>query len=260
MHTPDLLAPGAHQQLVNSVRALVGGSAARVLWQPSLAGGNRVTDDNVTQRNWTADSSITTHSAPLGRGTSVAFDAATTYFVTLDSGDLTFGNGTTDSPFSIVVLANITDTAAERDLVSKAASLGNAEYIFYVDAADKLNLLIRDVSATAQAIRTSTAVATQGSWVLLGATYSAATGGATAANDITLYENGVVKTSGATNDPLYVAMEDGTWNVEIGSRSNHTAAFFSGNIAFVLVAQKNMSAGDHLALKSYINNYFGLGL
>ena len=92
----------------------------------------------------------------------------------------------------------------------------------------------------------------------LGKTYTAATGGATAANDITLYQNGAVIASTATNAGTYVAMENGTEPVEIGSNLTHTANYFDGSMALVAVCQKALSAADHLAIHTLCRSYFGV--
>ena len=98
----------------------------------------------------------------------------------------------------------------------------------------------------------------QGTWAVYGGTYSKATGGATAANDITLYENGAVVASTATNAGAYVAMEDGASVPTLGALNGGASAWMPGRLAFVLVAQKNMSAADHAAITQLLRSYAGL--
>jgi hypothetical protein len=105
-------------------------------------------------------------------------------------------------------------------------------------------------------VRSSDAAITQGSWRLFGATYSAATGGATAGNDISLYQDGAVIASTPTNNASYVAMGDKGGPVEIGSIIAHTAHFMDGSLALIAVCQKALSAADHAAIAALCRRYF----
>lgn len=98
-----------------------------------------------------------------------------------------------------------------------------------------------------------------GAHTLFGATYSAATGGATAANDITLYENGLVKASSATNDASYVAMEDTTAVGMIGAADLNAGSsqWMEGTLSLVVICQKALSASDHWAIRKLCEGYFG---
>jgi hypothetical protein len=168
--------------------------------------------------------------------------ASSQYGTTPDAASISFGNGTVDSAFTVLALANVTDTAASRVLISKWNAGTASEWLFVVTAADILTLFLFDQSAGVLPFRASNAVITQGSWRLFGATYSAATGGATAANDITLYQDGAVIASTATNAGTYVAMEDLAAPVEIGSHTLHTTAFLDGSIAMIAVVAGALSS------------------
>ncbi len=115
-----------------------------------------------------------------------------------------------------------------------------------------------DESATVGAFRASNANPTTTAWSLLSGTYSAATGGATAANDMTLYQNGAVLASTATNNAGYVAMENLAAVVEISAQSAHTAGFVFGSLALVVITQANLAIGGHKDLTQLCRNYFGV--
>ncbi len=246
------------EQFLGNMLAILGDT--RLLWTPKGSDTTTSLDESLTGRTMTYDATIASRLSALGLGYAVTFNGTSQYASTPDTANLSFGNSTVDQPFSIVALVNVTDTAAARDIITKFAGATSGEYAFRVAAGDTLVLAVYDDSTDVQPVRTSNAVITQGSWVLFGATYSAATGGATAANDMTLYQNGVVIASTATNNASYVAMEDTTNVVEIGAALAHTANFFNGSMALVAVCQNNLDASDHWAIKKLVNDYFGLAL
>lgn len=237
---------------VGNLLALLGDT--RMLWLPDAADSATSIDQSLNGRTLTADAAMTL--AASGLGYYRAFNGTSQYLTTPDTASLSFGNGTADSAFSIVAVANVTNTAAARQIVSKHVASNNAEWQLNVSAADALLLAVFDASAGVLAFRASDAAITQGSWAVFGATYSAATGGATAANDMTLYQAGVAIASTATNSGSYVAMEDVTAEVAIGAGTNHTANFFPGSMAMVAVCQKNLTASEHWAISQLCRGYF----
>lgn len=232
----------------------------RLLWLPR-AGDTTVnqTDETGAGRVLTYDATVAARLSSLGRGMAQAFDGSTNYGTTPDTANLSFGTGTADQPVSFVVLANVTDTASPRNLLSKYGGLGSGEWIFQISAADKLFLGLYDDSANVNTPRFSDAAISQGAWHLYGATYDG-TGGATAANGITLYQDGAVIASTATNNASYVAMEHLAAPLEIGSIIAHTANFFSGSLALAAVCARALTAADHAALTVLMRQFFSQGL
>ena len=185
--------------------------------------------------------------------------ASSQYGDTPDTANLSFGNGTVDTPFSIIALANVTDTAGLRTFVSKWDNTAR-EWIFRVGATDLLQAVLTTSALNQDTLRTSDAAITQGSWRLFGMTYTAATGGATAGDDITLYQDGAVIASTATNNALYAAMSDKDSPAEIGSLIAHTLHFFDGSMALVAVTAKALTAADHAAVAALCRRMFGVPL
>ena len=138
-----------------------------------------------------------------------------------DTDDLSFGDGSSDSPFSISVWIYM-DDASGFDIISKAD-----EYRFLVTAAaDKLALILEDDSASNATIgRSSDTVLTsyEGEWIHIVATYD----GSGSASGIKLYLNGarIDDTSGESGS--YVAMENTSSDVEIGF---YSSAYADGKI------------------------------
>ena len=159
---------------------------------------------------------------------------------------------------SLVALINVTATAAQRDIVVKFDAAGTLrEWAFDVDSADKLVLNIFDESVDIIASRTSDSAITMGSWRVFGASYDG-TGGATAANGITLHQDGVVIASTATNNASYVAMENLALVVEIGSQNVGAANFFDGSMALVAVCAGALTTAKHLAITHLCRRFFGV--
>lgn len=198
-----------------------------------------------------------------GNGILVSFDGVDQYVSTGDTADLSVGNGTADGPLSIAALVNVTDTAANRVITAKGAfSSGTAfEYALLVNTADALRFDIYDVSSGGEPRRISDAAITRGSLALLGATYSAATGGATAADDMTLYQNGAVIASTATNAAAYVAMENGNAGVGVGQDVGPEAnLYFAGSIGFAAIYAAALTAAQHAQIADICRDYYEVAL
>lgn len=243
----------ARSQFIANLLAITGDT--RLLWLPAGSDGLTSIDQSLTGRTLTHNVTVQDRLERLGLGYQVSFDGVSEFVTTPDAANLSF-DGTTDQAFSIIVLANVINSAAERVLVSKSPSAANSEYYMAIDANDKLVLLVRDPSQSAQCFRTSTPAINQGQFALFGASYDGS--GDNAGNGMTLYQNGALMTSTATNNQggTYVDMENGTSPVEVGSRTAGAASRLAGAVALVVICQKNLSASEHWALFQLCQGYF----
>lgn len=225
-----------------------------------------IPSDTTTSADYSALAGTVTHSASVAtrvaslgtRGVGFTFAPASTQYATLPDADgLSFGNGTTDSAFSIVVLANITDTAASRGLLAKWNTAN--EWLFYVTATDRLEMALYDQSTGDQPYRTTNAAISMGAPHVYGMTYSPP-GGANPGSGITFYQDAAVLASTATASASYVAMEDTAAGVEIGSINGGTVLYGNGTYGLIALCQKALSAQDHADIKTLVNRYYGLGL
>lgn len=246
-------------------RLLAAFPGLRLLWMPQQGdAATAVTFETNPGKTITYDATVVARLSRLGRfgGVAQTFSAAgTQYGTSPDLAALTFGNGAADSSFSGFGLVSVNDTAAQRVIVSRWNGSAEAEWAFDIQANDTLRLVLGDVSATAFPIRASNAAISQGSWRVFGFTYNTAVGsGATAADGITLYENGVALAATSTNNAAYVAMEDRNAPLEIGSLTAHTAGFFDGSMAVVGVALGAWTAATHLLLTDLCRRFYGVPL
>jgi hypothetical protein len=123
-------------------------------------------------------------------------------------------------------------SGAEKNLFSKSNAGSGEEWWISLNATEKVYVVLRDESASVSATRVSDDVIREGTdedWHHLAVTYDS-TGGSTAANGITMYLNGFLLPSTATNNGSYVAMEDLTSKVSIGGLDDGSL-WYLGSIA-----------------------------
>ena len=217
-----------------------------------------VSIDPWSGRVWTPDATMAGQLAPLGRGATRVFNGTSRYLTTPDTTDLSFGNGTVDSPMSIVALVNMTDTAATRTIVSKWNGTGTVrEWQLHISTADILVFNVFDESSASSAQRVSNAVIAQGAPHLFAATYDA-TGGATAMNGAVLYQDGAAIASTANNNATYVAMENLTAACEVGSLNAHTANFADGSLSMVAMFTGVLTAARVAAITDLCRRFYGV--
>lgn len=229
----------------------------RLVWTPKSSDTTTATtDEAVTGRTLTFDATVASRLLLQGRGTKQTFTAASSqYGTTPDTVDMSFGNATVDSAFSIIALINVASSGTDREIVSKW-NTSAWEWTLRINATTNLlNMILDDVSVPVNASRASNAAIGLGAWHLVGMTYDG-TGGATAANGITLYQDGAVIASTATNSGTYVAMENTVTAIEIGSSTVHTSGFMDGTMALVAVTAVALTAAQHASITSLCRRYF----
>lgn len=238
---------------VDAVLAITGAEDTRLFWVAQRDDTLTSLTKDVNKHTVTWDDDVSARLSAQGDGYVQTFNGSDQLGLVPDAASLSFGDGLVDGPLSVVALANFTNTAATRVIVAK-----NGEYRLDASTADLLAVRLRDLSVGVQPLRASDAAITQGALHLFGFTYTAATGGATAANDITLYEDGASIASTATNQATYVAMEDTSVDVEIGALGG--AGPMQGSLGFVLLTAKSLSAQDHADITALVNTYYDLAL
>lgn len=193
----------------------------------------------------------------MGRLQRHCFDLDGQYQVDIgDDAVFSFGNGTVDSPFSIVVLVYVTDSLTEQQILSKYDDGDVArEWRLYLKADECMVLYLFDESEDVSARRITDAALTVG-WHVVGATYAGqAAAGATAANFITLYVDGREVASTAANNGAYDAMEALGSDIVIGGLDGG-AIMFKDKIADVSIFDTELTAAKMLLLS---NKILGIG-
>lgn len=190
---------------------------------------------------------------------SLDFDGTDDYIDFGDHNDFSFGNSTTDSPFSIggwiEVSAALQVIMAKYDLTTGSTA---REYQFVIYASRIIQLSIYDESAVAACNRDTDAAISVG-WHFIVATYDG-TGGATAANGITIYIDGVAIASTASNNANYVAMENLTSSLLVGGRWNSGVVSlpFQGDMGHIFLTPGVLTADEIWQMYIKTRGYYGL--
>lgn len=162
---------------------------------------------------WTASQRLT-----LGRTWKLNPNGTDNYISMADHDDFSFGDGSNDSPVTFFGLIEVVDTVGLQTIMSKYGSTGltyESEYYVYIRADETLRLMLMDESVTAYIDMTTDVALSVGrhSFVI---TYDGS-GGAAAADGITIYVDGILTASTAFNDANYVAMENSIHPLRIGA-------------------------------------------
>ncbi len=157
--------------------------------------------------------------------------SADAYVKVADADDLSFGDGSSDSSFSLATWVLITSASATTGLIEKGLGTGAApnEYrIFYHDGG--LTGSISDVSASAELnfVADTAALFTENSWHHVAFTYNSAI---TKTARGRFYLNGNFVTGSCTETGTYVAMEPGSADLRLASnKDNQPVEFFEAAI------------------------------
>jgi len=168
---------------------------------------------------------------------SLVFDGVDDYVDCGDSDDLSFGDGSNDSPFSICAWIKMNDATKFR-IISKRSSSKN-EYHFTTSGGDLLSLNIYDNSTggfISKKYNTSL-TSYEGQWIHVAATYN----GLSSASGMKLYLNGNRVDDSTSTGGTYVAMENTTAPFYIGRQIGDYA---DGNIDEVAVFNSELSASN----------------
>ena len=209
----------------------------------------------------------------LGKGAfentySLDFDGSNDYVEIEHTNDLSFGDGSNDSAFSISAWVKMDDATGFRILSKDGGVTGTKrEYEFMTETSDDyLYMFLRDEDPGKWAyVKTNATITShEGSWVHLATTYDGG-GGATAADGLAIYINGSSVAVTATNNAAYVAMENNSGEVYIGRKANYYA---NGKIDSVSIWDVELDAdavsaiynsGTPIALDADLGNYDNSG-
>ena len=159
---------------------------------------------------------ITSALAQVNNVYSMSFDGTNDYIDCGDSDDFSFGDGETDSPFSISAWIKMDDATRFR-IASKFNSSSNNEYIFTTSGSDELGINLYDESLGGRIGRKYNTALTsyQGQWIHVACTYD----GTSSSSGIKLYLNGSKVDDINSNSGSYTAMENTIQPLFIGQQA-----------------------------------------
>ena len=171
---------------------------------------------------------------------SLSFDG-TGYIDCGDSDIFSFGNGSSDNPFSISAWINITATTSQGIVTKYGSSTSLREWLFYTTGG-KIRLLLW--SGSTNNIATSSTVLSTNTWYHVLATYDGR-GGSTAYDGINIYVNGVLE-SVTKNGGSYTAMSNTSQPVQIATHSG--GSFLDGKIDETSIFNYSLSEAQVLEI------------
>lgn len=166
------------------------------------------------------------------------FDGTDDYISIDDADDLSFGNGSTDSPFTFSMWAKVDDLTTAHVLIEKQDTSSNREYIFYIDSDGTIynNIYSNGVSLNRRGRKTSTGLISPNTWYHIAWTYDGQ-GGTNASDGIKIYLNGTRVDNANNQKNSYVAMMNTSFPLKIGE-------FINGNMDEVAVFNTELSQSD----------------
>jgi len=184
---------------------------------------------------------------PFTNTYSMAFDGIDDYVDCGNGGTFSFGDGTTDSPFSVSAWVKMDDAARFR-VFSKEDAGSAREWLFSTSSGRQLLLNLYSQNDSAIKIGRLTGVLTSyvGSWIHICGTYD----GSSSSSGIKIYVNGVRSDTSDNNAGSYVAMQSNTGPFRIGSGFSYYA---NGNIDETSVFNYELSASDVTAIYNFPN-------
>jgi hypothetical protein len=169
---------------------------------------------------------------------SLSFDGVDDYVEVADADSLSFGNGTTDLPFSISAWVKLGSTSTMGIVSKYGASSSTREWLFYTSAGKPRILLIDKSNSTNAFAEGNTALSTN-TFYHITCTYDGR-GGSTAYQGLNIYVDGVLQ-SLTVSGTSYTAMHNTSQPVEIGKYQTQN---FNGNIDEVSIFNSELSASD----------------
>jgi hypothetical protein len=152
-------------------------------------------------------------------GKSIDFDSSDDYIIISDHNDLSFGDSSSDSAFSISAWIKM-GNATNFNLINKDDAGSNSEYYFTTNGSDELRLVLVDENEGSKIGRKTAALtAHENNWIHVVGTYS---GGGSDSN-IKIYINGVQSDNANESSGSYTAMENLSADLFIGRRGGNYA-------------------------------------
>lgn len=174
-----------------------------------------------------------------------------------DDDAFSFGNGSTDSPFSWTFWFNNNVTTGTGYYINKvAANFTDGQEYYLIDArsSNTLTFYLKDttnvVTINAQATFDNTIL----EWYHIALTYD----GSGTGDGIEIYINGALATTSHSNDASYVAMSNTAYDVTIGTAPHSTSTALNGYMDEIALFDKELNASEVLDI--YNKNVAGLAL
>jgi len=172
---------------------------------------------------------------PFSNTKSILLDGVDDYISCGDNNNLSFGDGSSDSPFSISAWIKPVDNARFRIAFKWGTTL--REYYFQIAGGGALQVSLNS-SSSVYIGRNGQTTISENVWSHVVCTYD----GSGNKNNINVYLNGVLDNSSAISNGTYTAMSNTTQPFEIGRYNG--GSYADGNVDEVSVFNSELSASD----------------
>ncbi len=232
-----------------------------MFWLPQASDTTTTTGDEsaIGGLVFTYNHSIATYDTGarhLGLGIALKMNGTDEEFDTPDVASLT-----PSAAISWVALVNPVDSTnstigSKLDLTTSSEA---REWLFWLDAADKLNLELWDESAAARIGKASKDTITEDEWQLLSATWD----NTAASSGIKLYKNGTELKADTDDTGTFVDVENLTVVPSFGDyegTGGSNVDFFDGEMAMILIVDKALTVSELDDIRVWCNAFFDLNL
>ena len=191
-------------------------------------------------------------------GGSIVFDGSNDYVNNGNGSIFSFGNGVTDSPFSVSTWVLFTSVGGStfKGIVSKDNGT-QREWALLENGSGKIRVFLKNTlnnpNVNQQSIDSTTTYLTN-TWYNIVFTYDGR-GGSNAADGMYLYTNGMVEVPTNVTKGTYIAMSSTIANLNIGRYSTN---YFSGRISNTKIYNKAISAQEVLQNYNALKGRYGL--
>lgn len=173
-----------------------------------------------------------------GIGNVADFTAGVTSKITVaDAANLSFGNSTTDSEFSLLCRVKLSATSGVIQFIRKGAAATLREYVFRYDTG-KLQLRLFDQSSGGYIEATFTISLSTATWYEFAGTYN----GSSSQSGIELYKDGALLAATKTLSGSYTAMENQSDPLVFGNISDNTTQALNGFEDEAVIFNKKLTA------------------
>ena len=167
--------------------------------------------------SWSPETNLTGTGTGFSNTQSIDLDGIDDYINVSDNANLSFGNGTTDLPFSISFWTKIAPTSQTTNVfLGKDSGSPNREYaIGMFGGSRKIRFFIKNQGGNNQQSIDSTTTILDNTWYHIVVTYDGSAG-SNAADGMTIYINGNAETPTNVVKNTYTAMSNTSANFTIG--------------------------------------------
>ena len=232
----------------------------RGIWPFYEVSGTTISDYSRRNHDMTPSEDVSNWDTPpyfKNKATVYTFNGSDEYLSTPDHDDFSFGDGSSDNPFSLVAVVKIANATAGNSLISKYnAYTANREYHLFIETNGYLSLQLWDESDDTYIGRYEASVFPQDQWVVIVATYD----GSSSAAGIKIYRDGVRVDDTDYVSGTYVAMENLAAEVAIGYYTFGTGVkrwLLNGEATWFAITGKELSADEVWSLTQRLKAVIG---